>query len=169
MGLHQRLIIVLGHPTLSFSVVLFSMLIGTGLGAAASSRLFPKGQLRDAGLVILVTLVAVVLCVPLIRHLDRANSSLVRILAAAIVVTPIGFVLGFAFPLGIRRVAGTAESATQKMWALNGAASIAGSILAAIVGFTHGSTAVLMSGLALYAVATMAGTLADRVRHGSGA
>jgi hypothetical protein len=71
-------------------------------------------------------------------------------------------VLGFAFPLGVRLVAPTGEWAIQKMWAINGAASIAAWVLGAIVGLTMGTRMVLFVGLASYAAAVVAGTIAQR-------
>ncbi|HEX4476495.1 MAG TPA: hypothetical protein VH142_15515, partial [Polyangiaceae bacterium] len=83
-----------------------------------------------------------------------------------LVVSAAGFALGLAFPLGVRRVAVTGERAVQKMWALNGAASIAASVLAAVLGLSFGSTAVLGAAFLAYAVATVAGVMADRVAPG---
>jgi hypothetical protein len=48
------------------------------------------------------------------------------------------------------------------MWAVNGAASVAGSALAAFIGLTAGSTVVLAVGAAFYALATAAAWLAER-------
>lgn len=73
-----------------------------------------------------------------------------------------GFVLGFSFPIGVRLVGPTGQWAVQKMWAVNGAASIAGSALAAFIGITFGSRAVLAAGLAAYALAVACGWRALR-------
>jgi hypothetical protein len=157
VGLHQRLVIVLGHPTLALSVVLCAMLLGTGIGASLSARLFPDGSLLRAGAVIVATLLAVLAALPLVPALERVHASALRIGSVFLVLGGVGFVLGFAFPLGVRRVAGTGEWAVQKMWAVNGAASIAGSVLAALVGLAFGTPAVLATGVAAYALALAAG------------
>lgn len=163
LGLHQRLTLVLGHPTLSLSVVLFSMLLGTGAGAASSERLFPAGRLAHAGLAIVGAVVLLLAIQPLVPLLALLDSAALRIAIVGFVVSAVGFALGLAFPLGVRRVALTGERAVQKMWALNGAASIAASVLAAVLGLSFGSTAVLGAALVAYAVATAAGAMADRV------
>jgi hypothetical protein len=75
----------------------------------------------------------------------------------------VGFVLGFGFPLGVRLVAPAGERAVQKMWAVNGAASIAGSSLAALLGLTLGCRAVLIGGFVFYALAALCGTKAQSV------
>jgi nucleoside permease NupC len=47
------------------------------------------------------------------------------------------------------------------MWAINGAASIAGSVLAAVIGITLGSQFVIAAALLCYAVAVIAGSVAE--------
>lgn len=164
LGLHQRLIIVLGQPTLALSVVLFSMLLGTGLGSAASNRLFRDGSFRNAWLVIVGVVALVVLAMPLLSGLDGVGSAAGRAAASALLVGSVGFVLGFGFPLGVRLVAPTGQWAVQRAWAVNGAASVAGSALAAVVGVAFGSRVVVAAGLACYVLVLVAGSLAQRAR-----
>ncbi len=161
LSLHQRLIIVLGHPTFALSVVLFAMLLGTGIGSAVSSRLFPSGRPSRAGLAILATLVVLWLALPLVSSLEHVGSMALRLGIAGLLIGAVGLALGLAFPLGARAVSRTGEWAVQKMWAVNGAASIAGSVIAAFVGFTAGSGAVLAAGVLFYAVATAAAWTAE--------
>lgn len=160
LGLHQRLIIILGHPTLALSVVLFSMLLGTGLGAALSERLFPAADIRRAFAVIICVLVALWLAIPLFSSFESIGSNAARFGSTGAMLVVIGGVLGFAFPIGVRNVAQTGEWAIQKMWAINGAASIAASVCAAIVGLTMGTRNVILLGVLSYAVAGIAGCIA---------
>jgi hypothetical protein len=162
IGLHQRLVIVLGHPTFALSVVLFSMLLGTGMGAAYSERLFPTANLRHALTVILAALLLLRLCFPLIPLLELVHSAGARAAIVSAVLAAVGFVLGLAFPLGVRHVAPTGEWATQKMWAINGAASIAASVLAAVIGLALGSGAVLIAGILAYGIALLGGIMSER-------
>jgi hypothetical protein len=163
LAMHQRLIIVIGHPTLALSIVLFTMLLGTGLGSAMSSRLFPSGNIARAGSAIIVTLIFLAFALVGLRFLEQVGPATVRLGLIAALVGGIGVVLGFAFPLGVRVVAPTGEWAVQKMWAINGAASIAGTVLAALAGITLGSRWVLIAGIAAYALAVAAGVSAQRV------
>ena len=55
LGLYQRLITIVGHPTRALSVVLFTMLLGTYLGAALSARLFPNKRASRARLNVGIT------------------------------------------------------------------------------------------------------------------
>jgi hypothetical protein len=165
LAMHQRLIIVIGHPTLALSIVLFTMLLGTGLGSAMSSRLFPSGSIARAGSAIIVTLIFLAFALVGLRFLEQVGPATVRLGLIAALVGGIGVVLGFAFPLGVRVVAPTGEWAVQKMWAINGAASIAGTVLAALAGITLGSRWVLIAGIAAYALAVAAGVSAQRVNE----
>jgi len=161
IALLQRLMIVLGRPTLALSVVLFSMLLGTGCGAASSDRLFSSGDLRRCGLLIVGTLVALRLGFHAVYLLEGIPSTMGRMMLIGLVLGVVGFVLGCAFPLGVRMVAPTGEWAVQKMWAINGAASIAASVLAAFIGLVGGSAAVLTGGILAYVLATAAAVFSD--------
>jgi hypothetical protein len=167
LGLHQRLIIIVGHPTFALSVVLFSMLLGTGIGAASASKLFAKRGIRAAGAAILVVLVTLLVCFPAFPAFEQIESQAVRLGAVGLMLGGVGFVLGFAFPLGVVMVAPTGEWAVQKMWAINGAASIAGSVLAAVIGITLGSQFVIAAALLCYAVAVFAGSVAEAKARGA--
>jgi len=161
LGLHQRLIIIVGHPTFALSVVLFSMLLGTGIGAALAPRLFAKRGIRAAGAAILAALLLLLLGFPHFPAFEQIQSQPVRLGAVGLMLGGVGFVLGFAFPLGVILAAPTGEWAVQKMWAINGAASIAGAILAAFIGITAGSRFVIGAAVLCYAVAAIAGGIAE--------
>jgi hypothetical protein len=85
--------------------------------------------------------------------LEQVSSPMGRVALVGCVFAAAGFVMGFAFPLGVRKVAPTGEWAIQKMWAINGAASIAASVLAAVIGLVWGSGAVVTSGILAYILA----------------
>lgn len=163
LGLHQRLTLILGHPTFTLSVVLFAMLLGTGIGSACSGRLFPIGTFGRAWAAILATIIGVILCFSLLPMMDKIDSLTTRIMLSGLLVGVVGFPLGFGFPLGVRLAAPAGEWAVQRMWAINGAASIAGSALAAIIAVTISSRANIIAGLAVYTIAMMAGRAAEQI------
>ncbi|MGH7517195.1 MAG: hypothetical protein ACREOC_06970 [Gemmatimonadales bacterium] len=160
LALHQRLTIALGQPTYTLAVVLFAMLVGTGIGSI-SSRWFRHRP--DAGwLVILVTVGGALLAFQVIPELDRVSAEPVRLLLVGGGVMVVGTALGLGFPLGVRLAAPHGDGAIQRMWAVNGAASIAGSGLAALIGLGAGSRATLVAGLACYLLASTAGAFVYR-------
>lgn len=162
LGLHQRLILILGHPTLALSVVLFWMLLGTGVGAFFSRRFFPDGKVQRAWGWILGGLALLSVLFSSLDRLESIGSGFGRALVAGLLLGAVGFLLGFAFPIGVRIVGTTGEWAVQKMWAVNGAAAIAASALSALIGISLGSRAVILAGFVCYAIMAAAGLAALR-------
>jgi hypothetical protein len=160
LALHQRLTIALGQPTYTLAVVLFAMLIGTGIGSIASRSFVHR---PGAGwLAIIVTVGAALLAFEAVPDLDRVSAEAVRLLFVGGGVMVVGTALGLGFPLGVRLAAPHGDGAIQRMWAVNGAASIAGSGLAALIGLGAGSRATLVAGLACYLLAATAGVVVYR-------
>lgn len=162
LGLHSRLIILLGHPSLALSVVLFAMLLGSGLGAAASRRLFADGHCGRAWASILVAIAALLALQPLLPAIESIGWAGGRIALVASLCLAVGFPLGFAFPIGVRIVSTSGEWAVQKMWAINGAASIMGSVLAVVLTIATSSAGVLVGGLVCYGAVALCGLAAQR-------
>lgn len=160
LGLHQRLIVVLGHPTHALAVVLFAMLLGTGAGALASRRLKHRPEL--GWLVIVAAVAGVVLAFGRIPALDRIDAAALRLVTTGSIVLGVGVALGLAFPLGVALAAPAGERSVQRMWAINGAASIAGAALAALVGLAAGSRVTVLAGLVCYVAAAAAGVYTRR-------
>src|SRR5262249_13828159 len=134
----------------------FFMLLGMGCGAAFSQRLFPTADLSRCVFIIVLTLLVLRLGFFAASLLEQVVSATGRMAVVGTVVALVGFVLGWAFPLGVQRAAPTGEWAIQKLWAINGAASIAASVLGAVIGFAWGSGAVLTAGMFAYAAALVA-------------
>ncbi|MEO8505474.1 MAG: hypothetical protein ABI609_16375 [Acidobacteriota bacterium] len=157
LSLHQRLIIVLGRPTFALSVVLFSMLSGTGIGAALSGRIQSARGFRVAWCSIVGFLALLWMGFPtLVSAMEASGSSAVRAASAGALCAAVGIALGFGFPLGVRLLGGE-TGAVQRMWAVNGASSIAATALASLVGVSFGSRTVLGVGVVVYMLVIVAG------------
>lgn len=156
LGLLQRLIIVLGHPTYAFTVILFTMLLSTGAGAALSNR-FPDRRVPLAWGLVLAVIGLIVVAFPLFAALDGVHGKVLRLVLAGLPPSMAGLVLGFCFPIGVRLVEAAGPSAVQRMWAINGAASVAGSGAAAFLSLLGGSRLVILAGLLCYAMVFLAG------------
>ena len=100
----QRLIIALGHPTYGLSVVLFALLLSSGLGSFLTESASPPRRRRPpagAGCWSLVAVLAVFGAVtPAIVRWIEPMTTAVRILAAVLLLFPAGLFMGMAFPLG---------------------------------------------------------------------
>jgi len=166
LGLLQRLVLILGHPTYAFTVILFSMLLTTGLGAALSRRV-PRARWVSCWAAIFAGMALLALAFPLVTLLGHIASRGARLAAAGCIPALAGLLAGFAFPIGVRLVAPMGESAVQRMWAVNGAAGVAGTGAAALLGLTGGSRLVVAAGAGCYLVMLLAGWAATRAK-GSG-
>ncbi len=150
VSLIQRYILTLGQPTLAVATVIGALLLASGLGSAASRR-FPPGW--RAGLVALALLLAVY--PPLTEHLTPLLLPLpvaLRVLAVALLIAPVGFLMGMPFPRGVARLAATPDLVPWA-WAANGSASVISAVLAVTLALSWGFTAVLLVGGGLYLLA----------------
>jgi hypothetical protein len=160
----QRLMLLLGKPTYALSVVLFTLLLGSGTGSLLSFQLTGTGGKLDPnaalGLLVLVLVVAGIATPAVVRGLV-ASSTPVRIAAAASMLLPMGFVMGLPFPLGLGAARNRSELVPW-LWGVNGAASVLCSVLATVVALGAGISASFWSGVACYACAFVAYLVAKR-------
>jgi len=158
----QKLALPLGYPTLSLSVILFSILLGGGAGAGYSQR-FEGARLRRHALVCALAVVVIALTFGFASDsVGRALLDIpivVRCLVVALALLPFGFALGTPFPSGLRLFARD-ERAVALAWALNGTASVVGSIGAAILAKMVGFSLVMATGALVYVL--VAGLFAAR-------
>ncbi|HVF11212.1 MAG TPA: hypothetical protein VNA16_10435, partial [Abditibacteriaceae bacterium] len=95
--LAQKLILPLGYPTLALTVILFSILLGGGVGSWASQRCAPAALARWAAGCALGVAVATVFGIFLLSRLESSMLVLslpLRCLATAVLLLPLGFLLG---------------------------------------------------------------------------
>jgi SAM-dependent methyltransferase len=148
----QRLNLYLGHPSHALTVVLFTMLVGSGFGSLVAQRWPPRAAL--AAMVALVGAGIAALAVGLGPVLGQTLTAPlpVRMAIAASCVAPVAFVMGMPFPTGLRRAARTSSALVSWAWAVNGATSIFGSVLAVVVSMSAGfSWSLLVAGAAYLA------------------
>ena len=80
----------------------------------------------------------------------------IRIAISIAILFPIGFLMGMAFPLGLRAAtAGQARDLTPWLWGVNGATSVLASVLAIAVAMSLGITVSFWIGFAAYAIAML--------------
>jgi hypothetical protein len=166
----QRLMVFLGHPTYALSVVLFTLLVGSGLGSAAVARLGDGSRWCDPKRALLLTVGVLVvfgtLTPVLVRELAGATTP-VRIAVAVAILLGIGLFMGTPFPLGMKVAASEKAELTPWLWGINGAASVLCSVLATVVSLTQGITAAFWLGVACYVGAWLAYALGGRALRGA--
>lgn len=152
----QRLIVFLGHPSYGLSVVLFSLLVGSGLGSSLSDRAGRRGAARFCLALLLISLAVFGWLTPRVIEAFRGSVTPVRILVAAGILFPLGLVMGLAFPLGMRLAAARAAPLTPWLWGINGATSVCASVLAIAISLHAGISASFWTGVTCYAAAVLA-------------
>jgi predicted membrane-bound spermidine synthase len=156
VALVQKCILFLGHPTYSLAVVLFALLLFSGLGSRLSG-LFPDERLRTRLVAVLAVVTALVVASsvflsPLfdaLVHLDRSRRIAVTVAALA----PLGLAMGMPLPGAVRMLARAAPAMIPWAWGLNGAASVMGSVAALVIALAAGFDQALLAAASLYAVA----------------
>ncbi|RPJ29922.1 MAG: hypothetical protein EHM35_13035 [Planctomycetaceae bacterium] len=133
IGLIQRVSVFMGHPVYALSVVLFSIILSTGIGSMLSERFAPTHP--RAILIWLLLLAGYVLALPhwlpqLTHSSLEAAGLVVRSLASVAVILPAGLLMGFGFPIGMRLVMSQDARPTPWFWGINGAAGVLASGLA---------------------------------------
>jgi hypothetical protein len=101
----QKFLLILGTPVLALTVILFSILVTTGVGSYASGKLFPTRP--DRAILISIPFIIVITIVYYFLINDVIYQSIVlsineRITLSVIFLTPMGFLMGFQFPSIIR-------------------------------------------------------------------
>jgi hypothetical protein len=153
MPLAQRFIVFVGHPITALAVVLFSVLLFSGLG----SLTMPRWRRLWMALGALVALVAVYpLVLPAVFDATFGAPLWLRVLISLALIAPLGVLMGVPFARGLRIVEARAPGLTPWAWAINGCASVVSAILAVMLAISWGFSAVLWLGAACYGGALLA-------------
>jgi hypothetical protein len=154
----QRLIIFLGHPTYGLSVVLFVLLMASGMGSYTTQRI--NADLSRPVIVRLCTLISVLAALgavtPYALREFQASTIVVRILVSVSILFPLGVFMGMAFPLGLKVASLKPLSITPWLWGVNGAASVCASVLAIVIAMSASISAAFWTGVSCYVVAAIA-------------
>ena len=151
IGLMQRFSVLLGHPVWALAIVLFSMILFTGVGSALSDSLSlsSRGAYAVALVVFGVILAAAYAAQPAINSTVSA-SFIVRAVVTLLFSIPLGLALGFCFPIGMRLVGARSQSAMPWMWGINGGFGVLGSVVAVIISMSLGISWSLLIGALCY-------------------
>jgi len=142
ISLIQKFILYLGQPLYSLSIILFSILLFSSLGSFFS-RDFKNKTLR--GLLILLALLVLVYSwfIPLFFEFSPQGLQ-AKAAASALFLFPLGFLMGTAFPAGIKLTNRLNPGLIPWAWAVNGCLSVLGAILAVVLALSIGFSRVLL-------------------------
>jgi hypothetical protein len=149
----QRFVLLLGHPVYSLTVTLFSLLLGTGVGAAWSRRVKDEALTRSASVALLLVAAVGVFVIagvtPVISWaIPFARAT--RIAIAVGLLAPIGMLLGIPMPTGLRLLQARAPEMVTWAWGINGALSVLGATLAIFIAMNWGFRATLLAASTTY-------------------
>jgi hypothetical protein len=152
VALIQKFVLFLGHPTYALTVVIFSMLVSSGIGSFASRRLIAGDEGRLIKLLGVGALMAAILggiAGPLLTALVELPVPL-KMLITVLLISPLGFVLGMPFPTGLQRLERWHAPSVRWAWSLNAAASVLGSVGALVCSIYLGLVQTLIVGGLFY-------------------
>jgi hypothetical protein len=148
--LSQKFILYLGNPLYSLAVVLFSVLIFSGIGSALSNKV---GDARRALTVVIGIAIVYPFLLDPIFNATLGLETAGRIGVAVALLAPLGLVLGMPFPLGVRALSNASSSMVAWAWGINGYTSVLGSVLCVVLSIAVGFNMVVWFGACVYLVA----------------
>jgi len=152
IALLQYFSVYLGHPIYSLGVCLFSLILASGLGSLASDwlKLNTRGKLLAWACMVVVYLAAMAWILPSIFAATTDRERLVRIGITLAAIMPLGFLLGFAFPTGMRLVNTIDSQPTPWFWGINGATGVLASVLGVMFSMSFGIDVTMLIAAACY-------------------
>jgi hypothetical protein len=151
ISLIQRFVLFLGHPTYALTVVVFLLLLSSGAGSvAARHRITSGGKVLPLLGLIAAFIVGNVVLLPWLLSAAVGLPFAIKLVISALVLAPLGFLMGMPFPTGLRLV-----KTVEWAWALNAAASVLGSVMAMIIAIHFGLTVTLLCAAVAYLLAAV--------------
>jgi len=149
----QYWILLLGHPTYAFTVVVAVLLVFSGIGSAfARTSWLPRRA-------VFVLLLVMTFMLPFsVQQLSGFLLSLPlweRLLFSVFSLAPLGILMGLPFPLGIAWLQTKFKMGIPLAWAVNGFVSVIASVMAAMIFLTYGYKIVLLLGACAYTCAAL--------------
>ncbi len=153
-ALLQRFVLLLENPTVSASAVVAGMLISSGLGSWFYGNLKESEKqvwIKRAFIAIGIGMAVHIFFGYQIIHLMIGLPMVVKIIATAMLLLPLGFAMGIPLPAGLTAAGKRSEGTVAWCWAINGAASVVASPFAVTLAMAKGFNTVLIVSLLIYA------------------
>ncbi len=154
----QKLTVYLGQPVYSLAVVLFSLLLFSGLGSWWSGRwaaqFIPANMRRIFPAMLVFLILHAVFSTFVLRQTLQLGLG-GRLLVAVLLLSVMGFLMGIPFPVGIRWVGRHQSSVVPWLWGINGVTSVLGSALATALSIHIGFRLTLVVATLVYGAAAM--------------
>jgi hypothetical protein len=154
----MRLSTFLGHPTYALTVVLFTVLVFSGIGSMLVEKLTdlsrPRTLLRP--LVGLLGLAVVFgFLTPQIVESQSGATTPLRIAVSVAILAPLALLMGMPLAIGMRAASTDEGSPTAFLWGINGATSVVASVFAMVFALFFGILFTFYVGVAAYLLAAV--------------
>jgi len=166
VALIQKFVLFLGHPTYALTVIVFSMLVSSGLGSAMSSRFIGNDDgklMRALAAVAVLVIILAIVAAKVTGALVGLPLSVKALLTIAL-IAPAGFMMGMPFPQGLARLEKFHHPSVRWAWSLNAASSVLGSGGAIFLAIYLGLRETLLVGGLLYLGALIVVKTTQRIR-----
>ena len=153
IALIQKLMVFLGGPTYSLAFTLFVILFFSGLGSYFGRRWEALRELTALAILIptVIMLMNVVLSAAIPHLLGMALP--LRIMIGVLIVSPVAFLIGMPFPLGLAIVGRLSPGWVPWAWATNSFTTVLGTLLAVLLSMQFGFQTVFILAAFLYLLA----------------
>ena len=150
--LMQMMSMFLGHPVYGLGVVLFSMILSSGIGSFCSERMPLASRAKiltwAMALMVYISLMAASIA-PLMNTFIEA-SFYVRVALCVGLIFPAGIMMGFAFPTGMHLTEKVSDKLTPWFWGINGAFGVVASAIAIVISISLGLPYTILVGAVCY-------------------
>lgn len=149
----QKFVMYFGSPIISASAVISFMLICSGIGSYTSSFLNNRANyfVFILSVVIILLLTYSFILDPLLNFTLHLPIS-IKIIVSFILVGIPAFVMGFPFPLGVKKLDETNQSQIPWAWGINSCLSVVSTVLATVVSVELGFAAIFLFASAAYGI-----------------
>jgi hypothetical protein len=163
--LTQKFVLLLGHPTYALTVIVFSMLVFSGLGSFFSRKVVAGDDGRLMRILCIVALLVAILAfsAPAVSNAGITWPLPLKMLVTSAMIAPAAFAMGMPFPTGLTRMEKFHAPSVRWAWALNAASSVLGSASAIFLAIYLGLRTTLLIGGIMYIGACLT-VIASRYR-----
>jgi len=152
ISLIQKFMLFIGQPTYTMSIFLFSLLFSSSIGGFLSNKI-QNDTLTPPLKYILIIGILVIIYLFILNPIFMEfliYPLYIRYLISFILLFPLGLFMGIPFSSGIKILKKENQREISWMWCFNSTYSLAGSILAVIIGMSMGFNAAFLLGGFLY-------------------
>ena len=151
MPMIQKMILFLGHPAYSLSIIISGFLIFSGIGSLFSSRLFPESKriLYSSFFIVFITGFYLIFMDKIILFFISFSLGL-KLVLVLMMIAPLGFFMGIPFPCALSFLKGKDEFSLAWAWGINGFFSVISILLATVLAIIYGFKAVMIIAILSY-------------------